>query len=434
MHWLLIPVRWILLPFKFVFSFFSYEVREGDRVLYHLIWIITFSFLAFIIWAYNSKIERVVSATAQAYPYSKLQTVEHFEGGRVEQIHVSQGDKVSKGQLLLTLSPIQTSGELTIQTDQLADLTVRQSRLLAEYENKDGFAVSDGIRASHPEIVTQEEAYFRERKRQRQNQLETKMAEVNSAKSKLNAAEIGLITATKEYQTMELLFTRGLEPELSLIQSRKSLADAESMKETSRQDWLRSKSVVDSAIREQQTEILKELSEVRSKLTTARENILVAADKADRSEIRAPVSGIVNNVLVSTIGGSVKPGEPIIEIVPEGSEIIVEALVAPADIGFVELGQEALIKITAYDFSVFGSLKGQVDVIAADTTTDEETGQQFYKITVSFLEQYLDPQGRELEIIPGMEAQVDIVVGTRSAMEYILSPLLRVTQESLREK
>ena len=200
------------------------------------------------------------------------------------------------------------------------------------------------------------------------------------------------------------------------------------------QELLRAQSTMDALIREQQTEILKELSDVRSKLTSARENIRVAADKADRSELRAPVTGVVNSVLVSTIGGTIKPGEAVVEIVPEGSEIVVEALVSPADIGFIEIGQEALIKITAYDFSVFGSLKGMVDVIAADTTTDEETGQQFYKVRLSFLEAYLDAKGRQLKIIPGMEAQVDIVVGKRSALDYVLSPLLRVTQESLREK
>lgn len=434
MNWILAPFRWIFAPFKFLFSMFSYDVHEGDKISYHLIWIIFLAFGGFLLWAYYSEIERVVSATAKAYPYSKLQSVEHFEGGRIEKILVSQGQSVTKGQLLITLSPLQTEGELNIQTDQLAELTVRQSRLLAEYENREGFEIPEKIRVTHPEILNQEEAYFRERKRQRQVQLDSKMAEVNSARAKLEAADVGLMTAQQEYQTMELLFTRGLEPELSFIQARKALADARSSKETSKQELLRTQSTVDAVIREQQTEILKELSELRSKLTSARENIRVAADKADRSELRAPVTGVVNSVLVSTIGGTIRPGEPVVEIVPEGSEIVVEALVSPADIGFIEVGQEALIKITAYDFSVFGSLKGMVDVIAADTTTDEETGQQFYKVTLSFLEAYLDAKGRRLEIIPGMEAQVDIVVGKRSALDYVLSPLLRVTQESLREK
>ena len=129
-----------------------------------------------------------------------------------------------------------------------------------------------------------------------------------------------------------------------------------------------------------------------------------------------------------------KPGEAVVEIVPENSQIVVEALIAPADIGFIERGQEALVKITAYDYSIFGSLQGQVDVIPADTTIDEELNQPFYEVTVKLNQEYKDPNGKSLKIIPGMEAQVDIIVGKRNAMEYILSPLMRVTQESLREK
>jgi adhesin transport system membrane fusion protein len=419
---------------KFIYSLFSYEIDKQDSITHHLVWIIFFAFAGFLTWAYLAEIERVVTANGKAYPYSKLQTVEHYEGGRVESIQVSSGQTVTQGQLLVTLSPLQTTGELNIQADQLAELSIRQSRLLAEYQNKKEFAVPSLIGDEHSEIVKQELAYFTERKRQRQVQLTAKVSEVNSAKAKNQAAKVGLTTAEREFETMKLLFERGLEPELSMIQSRKALADAISGLETSKQELLRAESGVDAVIREQQTQILKELSEVRSQLTSARENIRVAADKADRTELRAPVAGIVNTVLVATVGGTVKPGETVVEIVPEGSEIVVEARVSPADIGFIEVGQEALIKITAYDFSVFGSLKGRVDVIAADTTTDEETGEKFYKINVSFLEEFRDARGRNLAIIPGMEAQVDVVVGMRSVMDYVLSPLMRATQESLREK
>ena len=423
---------WRLL--KAIYSLFSYEIDREDKVSYHLIWIVLVGFSAFLGWAYVSEIERVITAMGKAYPYSKLQTVEHYEGGRVEQILVSTGQPVEKNQLLVTLSPIQTGGELIIKADQLAELSIRQSRLLAEYENLQEFQVPTKLAEDYPEILEQELAYFRERRRQRLVQLSSKASEVDSAKAKLGAAKVGHSTAEHEFETMKSLFEQGLEPELSLIQSQKSLADAVSALETSKQEFFRAESGVDALIREQQTQILKELSEVRGQLTSARENIRVAADKADRMELRAPVAGIVNNVTVSTIGGTVKPGETVVEIVPEGSEIVVEARVTPADIGFVEVGHAALIKVTAYDYSVFGSLDGRVNVIASDTTTDEDTGEKFYKISVSFNEEFQDENGRFLEIIPGMEAQVDVIVGTRSVMDYLLSPLIRVTQESLREK
>ncbi len=419
--------------FLFIRALFSYEMQDRDRPDTHLMWVIFLSFVAFSGWAYFSEIDRVVTANATAYPYAKLQTVEHFEGGRVDKILVQKGDEVGKGDLLITLSPIQTLGELTIQTDQVAELSVKQSRLLAEYENIASFEVNKNFLEAHPEIVAQERAIFRERVRQRKVEMEAKVAEVDSAKAKLSAAQAGLRASDEEFKTMKLLFEKGLEPELSFIKAEKSHAEAISSLETARQEVIRSQSAVDATLRDYQTTILQELSEVRSNLTAARENIRVAADKADRSELRAPSAGIVNNVLVSTVGGTVKPGETVVEIVPEGSQIFIEANIAPADIGFIELGQATLIKLTAYDYSVFGSLSGQVTVIAADTTT-EESGEQFYKVSVQPLTKYLDSNGRELQVIPGMEAQVDIIVGKRSVLDYLLSPLLRVTQESLREK
>jgi len=419
--------------FSFSRALFSYDMQERDRPDTHLIWVIFATFAAFFAWAYFSEIDRVVTANAKAYPYAKLQTVEHFEGGRVDKILVQKGDKVEKGGLLITLSPIQTRGELTIQTDQVAELTVKQSRLLAEYENASTFEIDAAFERSHAEIVAQERAIFRERVRQRKVEIESKVSEVESAKAKLAAAQAGLRASDEEFKTMKLLFEKGLEPELSFIRAEKSHAEAISSLETARQDVIRSQSSVDATLRDYQTKILQELSEVRSNLTAARENIRVAADKADRSELRAPSSGIVNNVLVSTVGGTVKPGETVIEIVPEDSQIFIEADIMPADIGFIEIGQPALIKLTAYDYSVFGSLSGQVTVIAADTTT-EESGEQFYKVSVQPLTKYLDGKGRELQVIPGMEAQIDIIVGKRSVLDYLLSPLLRVSQESLREK
>ena len=141
----------------------------------------------------------------------------------------------------------------------------------------------------------------------------------------------------------------------------------------------------------------------------------------------------MNRVLVSTEGGTVKPGETVVEIVPQDSTIVVEASINPADIGFIQVGQSALVKLTAYDFSIFGALDGVVAVITADTITDEK-GNQYYLIKVDLQTPYLKSGGRVLRIIPGMTAQVDIVTGKRTALEYVFSPIAKVFKESLREK
>lgn len=419
---------------KNVWSLFTYDIDDRDQVSGQLIWVVFLAFSAFLIWAYFSSVERVITATGKAFPLKKLQTVEHFEGGRIETIHVGTGDAVSGGDLLITLSPIQSFGELSVARDAVAELTIRQARLLAEFENLSSLKVTDAMRRQHPEIVEQEVVVFNERRRQRLVELESKASEVESTKSKVRAAEAGFSASAQELETMRLLYAEGLEAELSLIQAERSHAKATAELESAKQERIRADAAVESVIRESQTSILTELSDVRANLTRAKQDMRVVADRAERSEIRAPVSGVVNNLLVSTIGGTVKAGEPVAEIVPAGSGIAIEAQIKPSDIGFVELGQSALVKISAYDFSIFGALPAEVDVVGADTRTREDTGEQFYTATILLNQNFVTDTGRSLKIIPGMEAQVDIIVGERTVLDYLLSPLVRMSNESMREK
>ena len=183
---------------------------------------------------------------------------------------------------------------------------------------------------------------------------------------------------------------------------------------------------------DQQAKVLAELSEVKSEYIAAFEGIRVAADKADRTQIRAPIDGIVNRVLISTRGSVVKPGETVVEVVPADQTIVVEANVLPSDIGFVIPSQRAQVKITAYDFSVFGALTGAVSV-SADTITNEN-GENFYVVKIDLDQDFLAVKNRSLKVIPGMTAQVDIITGKRSPLEHIFFPITKTLQESFREK
>jgi len=185
--------------------------------------------------------------------------------------------------------------------------------------------------------------------------------------------------------------------------------------------------------KEYQAGVLAEITKTRSELSNSRENVRVSGDKNERTEVRAPISGTVNRVLVTTEGESVKPGEPIVEIVPSESSVIVEAKVTPGDIGFVRLKQRALVKLTTYDYSIFGALDGFVSVIGSDSIT-EEKGEQYYIVKIDLKKNYIDTGKMNLMIIPGMVAQIDIVTGKRTVFQYIFSPITRVMQESFREK
>jgi adhesin transport system membrane fusion protein len=417
----------------FIKELFSYDADNRERLSTQLLVIVSGLFVIFLGWAAVAEFDQVVSAEAKVYPFSRLQTIEHFEGGRVNKIHVKQGDEVKESDLLISLSPIQTQSDLNVQKDNVASLGIRLARLTAEYDQRSDFVVSPAIIAQYRAVYDNELALFLERRRQRAAEIRAKKAEIEAAHSKVVAAEFSLESASQELEVMRQLVSKGLEPKLSLIRSEKFFTDARAQLASSQQDLLRAKAALDTTIQESQTNILGELAKVRSDFTAARESIVVVADKADRSEVRAPISGVVNRVLVSTEGGTVKPGETIVEIVPQDSTIVVEATINPADIGFIQVGQSALVKLTAYDFSIFGALDGAVSVITADTITDEK-GNQFYLVKVDLQTPYLKSGGRVLRIIPGMTAQVDIVTGKRTALEYVFSPIAKVFKESLREK
>ena len=417
----------------FIKELFSYDADNRERLSTQLLVIVGGLLVIFLVWASVAEFDQVVSAEAKVYPFSRLQTIEHYEGGRVNKIHVKQGDEVKESDLLISLSPIQTQSDLNVQKDNVASLGIRLARLTAEYDQRSEFVVSSEIIAQYRAVYDNELALFLERRRQRAAEIRAKKAEIEAAQSKVVAAEFSLESASQELEVMRQLVSKGLEPKLSLIRSEKSFTDARAQLAGSQQDLLRAKAALDTTIQENQTNILGELAKVRSDFTAARESIIVVADKADRSEIRAPISGVVNRVLVSTEGGTVKPGETIVEIVPQDSTIVVEATINPADIGFIQVGQSVLVKLTAYDFSIFGALDGAVSVITADTITDEK-GNQFYLVKIDLQTPYLKSGGRVLRIIPGMTAQVDIVTGKRTALEYVFSPIAKVFKESLREK
>ena len=424
----------ILANTKFIIKeTFSYDIENRERLSSQLLFIISAFFVLGLLWAYFAKLDQVVTAQGTVISSSRLQVIEHFEGGRVEKIHVQSGQVVKKDELLISLSPIQSKSEFNIAVDNVAMLSTKLIRLTAEYEGKTSFDLPKEIADANPQIANTEKNLFKERRAQAISQLSQRRAEINSSKSKLNAAEVSAVAANEELKVMRALIERGLEAKISLFRAEKSAADANSFLTTARQDLIKAEAAYNGFLQELQASILTELTKVRSDLTAARENSAVSADRADRASIRSPIDGVVNRILVSTEGGTVKAGERVAEIVPSDSGMIVEAKVSPADIGFIRLKQEALVKLTTYDSSVFGALKGSIAVIGSDSIT-EEKGEQYYLIKIELQKNYLAKGDTRLQIMPGMVAQVDVITGKRTVFEYIFSPFTKMMQESFREK
>jgi len=411
---------------------FSYDIENRERMTSQFLFIIFGIFVIGIFWSVLAELDQVVSAQGKVISSGRLQVVEHFEGGRVQKIHVKTGQEVNSGDLLISLVPIQAEGEFNVAKENNAGLAIRLARLNAELNQTNKLDLPDQLFKDYPDIVRTELALLKEKQSYFQSQQLQKRNDIASARARFNSADSGLSAAKEETRVVKQLVERGLEAKLSLVRAEKSLAEATSAMLVAKEEILKAEQALSSFIKEYQTNLLNEITKSRSEFSSSRENVRISADKSDRTTLRSPVSGTVNRILVTTEGQTVKAGEPVAEIVPSGSSVIIEAKVTPADIGFVRLKQRALVKLTTYDYSIFGALDGFVSVIGSDSIT-EEKGEQFYVVKIELASNYVD-SGKNMTILPGMIAQIDVVTGKRTIFNYIFSPLTKVMQESFREK
>ena len=420
-------------PFTIIKETFSYDLENRERFSSQLLFVVTAFFVLLLFWMYFAKLDIVVNAQGTVISSARLQVIEHFEGGRVDKIHVRAGQAVKKADVLIELSPLQSQSEYSVSLDNVAALTARLSRLTAEYDGKNALKIPKKIRDDFPEIVRSERRLLRERQAQYKSQLLQRRSDINSAKARLDAAKTSNDAAIEELSIMRKLVERGLEAEISLVRADKAAAEANSALINARQDRDKAEAAFAGYMQEMQATILTELTKVRGELATAVGGSAVMADRAERTAIRAPIDGVINRVLVSTEGGTVKAGERVVEMVPSDSSMVVEAKVSPNDIGFVRTSQVALVKLTTYDSSVFGALEGNISVVGSDSIT-EEKGDQFYLVKIELTKTFLEKGDMRLQLRPGMIAQVDIITGKRRIYEYVFSPFTKMLKESLREQ
>ena len=428
------PKRWIANSFDFLLLTFSFDRSGRGAPQTRMLLIVGVMLVTFILWAALVELDQVVSAQGKAVPYSNLQVIDHYEGGRVEKIYVRSGDKVESGQLLVALSPLQTSGEFNVNRENLGLLTMRLARLNAEYNGRVTFNEPRNMKGEFREYYLSELSLFRDRTSKANANIAQLRSDIESGLAKANSAKARLSATREEFEVTRQLVARGLEPRLTLIRAQSSLAEAEGALKEAEQDLKKAQASLSSTQAQRQEEILGELTKIRSEITQTNESLLVSADKADRMDIKSPIAGTVNRVLVSTPGETIRPGDAVAEVVPADSRLIIETNVLPQDIGFVARGQNALIKFSAYDFSIFGPMVGVVDIVGSDAVDVGKNGETAYVVKLAMNGPYIGTNGQELPVLPGMQAQVDIITGKRTLMNYIFSPFTKAIQTSFREK
>lgn len=407
-----------------------------------LLWIILAFFVFFLLWATFTEIDRTVRGMGRVVPSSKLQVVSNLEGGVIEEILVKPGQAVKKGDLLVNLSPTLSNSAFGSSTSEVSALQAKIARLNAEVR---GAAPSYGGNA--PDQVAVERSLHSARSAELSSIRAVGAARVHQAQravieaeSALDARRSNLSAAQRELEMIRPLAEKLIVPKIDLIKAENAAQVARNEVDSAVAALARARSGVAEAHAQtaQQNSDWKsragmELSQAQAELTAKQMALPALSDRVDRTAIRAPMSGKVNRVLVTTVGGSVTAGMPIAEIVPSEETVYVEAMITPADIANVRLNQRARIEITAYNSSVFGMLEARVTAISPDAVTNEKTGESYYLVEVQTVEALKARDGTRLPIGSGMVANVNLLGEKRSILSYLFSPISKLSERAFRE-
>jgi adhesin transport system membrane fusion protein len=412
-----------------------------------LLWVVGAFFLAFVLWASFTKLDRTVRGQGRVIASSHMQIVSNLEGGVIEAINVRTGQLVRQGDELIRLDRTGAGSELGTGESSVNTLTVKTARLQAEVSGREPVypASSDPLVQDQVRI---EQSLHASRMQELASLKAAGAARVMQARRAVEEAEAAYQAkvANREAKKRELdiirpLVMKGIEPRLSLSEAESAYAIAQSEAASTAASIQRAHSAIAEALSQsaQQQQDWRsvagnELATAQGELSARSRGLPALEKKVARTSVRAPLTGKVNRVLVTTVGSAVAPGAPLIEIVPSQDSLLIEAQVKPADIAFVRLGQKARVNVSAYDSSIYGSLRGVVTAIAPDVVVNEKTGESFYTVQIRTDSNALkDRSGRPLPIGTGMAADVSLIGDKRTIMEYILTPITRLTDNAFRE-
>ncbi len=425
-----------------------FEADDDLPLSQHLLFVgIIGFFVIAIFWANLATLDEVSRGEGKVIPSTDIQAIQVLEAGLVEEFLVNEGEEVEAGQVLLRLSDIEASSNLGANQARYLGLLASITRLQAEAEGKATVEFPEDVMKGAPNSVTEEMNAFRATRQQiigqtniLDQQLIQREQEVRELETRVSDIRGVLRLQQEEKAMIEPLIERGSAPRMELLQLERSIKEKTTELNSALSSLPRARSAVSeakarkadietSARAQAQTELsakLIELSEIKERLSALK-------DRKTRTEIRSPVNGTIQEISINTVGGVARPGEDIIKIVPKDDQLIVEAKVKPSDRAFIYPGQPAMVKITAYDFSIYGGLKGEVVDISADTIEDEK-GNSFYRVRLRTYETELKRKGEILPIIPGMVASADILTGQKTVMQYLLKPFIKTLDVAFTER
>lgn len=404
------------------------------------VWLVLFFSVAFITWAGNAEVDVIVRTEGRVVPAGKAQIVQHLEGGIVRSILVQEGEVVSSGQILMELSDIQARSNLEQGRSKSAAFRGREARLVAEASGAGGIVfpqdlVDESVRRAENAAFQARRARVAEEMRVLRDQSAQKRGEILEAESRRKNLLKELDVAKQQFRVIEGLSKENAASHLELLDSQSrvqrlssQIAEAESAIPRLRAAVAETESKAGEVWARYRAEASSELTQVRAELEKSEFEVDSNADRLERNQVRAPLAGVVNRMAISTIGGVVKPGEILMEITPNYSGVLIESKANPNDRANLRPGLSSRVRIGAYDYATFGTLNGKVTEVSADTLLDEREG-RYYRVIVKAE----TGAGQKMVTVPGMTAVADIVVGKRTVLSYLLSPMLRFRDGAFRD-
>jgi len=396
-----------------------------------------------LVWAAFAEIDEVTRGDARVVPTSQVQIIQSVDGGVVESLLVKEGQIVEAGELLLRVDPTRfVSNLMESQASQTA-LQAKALRLEALTRGTDFDPPPELVRDA-PEVVAHEQRLYESRRAEisaqtavYRSQLVQRQQELNEVRARRDQAERSIDLLTREINATRPMVATGAVSEVEMMRLDQQMARLRGDREQANAQIGRVQSAIQEAsskIREVQltsrNQMSAELSDTMSRLASLEQGGVALQDKVKQADIKSPVRGTVKRLLVNTLGAVVLPGKEVVEVVPLDDTLILEVRIAPKDIAFLRPDQPAMVKFSAYDFSIYGGLEAKVFLIGADSVLDEK-GNSFYHVRVRTDKPSLGPN---LPIIPGMVAQVDIMTGKKTVLSYLLKPVLRAKYNAMTER
>ena len=393
---------------------------------------VTVGFVLFLLWAMLAQVDEVTKGQGKVIPSSKIQIIQSSTPATIAELLVRSGQSVKRGQLLARLDNPE-SRSIEAETEALQ---ARSARLQAE-----GSGTSASLGGEEAELSAVRRQALSSRVAALRASAEQRRREGAEAAATINSLSRSLALAQENVDRLAPLAAKNIVPQTELANAQREVVDLQGRIAAAREQQGRAMAAVSEANSQAseasfsfRQEALNEASQVNQKIAVNEQSLRGASGQSGRLEIRSPVDGVVNDVQVTTIGGFVQAGEKVMEVVPMGDKLLVETRVKPSDIAFIKVGDRALVKVTAYDFSTYGGLEGKVVRVSADSIYDEAEREAYFIVIVETQKSYLTAAGRRLPITPGMMTDTQIITGRKSVLSYLLKPVLKARSDALRER